>query len=136
MDETVQHQSKENSFFRFVIGFIVMALAGGGFIALFFIKVPVENKDAMMFALGAVFQWAAGVVNSEYGATTTGRKFAEAAARGLEASNVANALAVASADPAGGVGDRVEEGARAGTKAGVEEALKPGVDEEEDAAPR
>jgi len=76
--------SHDNGVFRFSIGFVVMLTAVSGFAALFFIKVPVENKDAMMFALGAVFQWAAGVVASEYGATTTGRKVAETAVRNLE----------------------------------------------------
>jgi hypothetical protein len=70
--------------FRWTIGLIVMLTAICGFAALFFIKVPIENKDAMMFALGAVFQWAAGVVASEYGASTTGRKVAESAIRTIE----------------------------------------------------
>lgn len=70
--------------FRWTIGLIVMLTAIGGFAALFYVKVPIENKDAMMFALGAVFQWAAGVVASEYGATTTGRKVAESAIRKIE----------------------------------------------------
>jgi hypothetical protein len=76
--------------FRFVIGLIVMATAVGGFAALFVVKVPIENKDAMMFALGAVFQWAAGVVASEYGATTTGRKVAEQAVRTMERQAIAS----------------------------------------------
>jgi hypothetical protein len=80
----------DSGLFRFIIGLTVMATAIGGFAALFFIKVPVENKDAMMFALGAVFQWAAGVVASEYGASTTGRKVAESAVRQIERQTVAN----------------------------------------------
>src|SRR3954469_1672407 len=74
----------ESSVFRFTVGFICMATAIGGFAALFIVRVPMENKDAMMFALGAVFQWAAGVVASEFGATTTGRKVADAAVRNIE----------------------------------------------------
>lgn len=70
--------------FRWVIGLLVMATAVGGFAALFILRVPPENKDAMMFALGSVFGWAAAVVSSEYGATTTGRKVAEAAVRNIE----------------------------------------------------
>lgn len=70
--------------FRVLLGLAVMLLAGCGFGALFFIKVPPENKDAMMFALGNVFGWAASVVSSEYGATTTGRKVAESAIRSIE----------------------------------------------------
>ena len=75
---------REGVYFRAGIGLIVMLTAIGGFAALFFIRVPGENKDAMMFALGAVFQWAAGVVASEYGASTTGRKVADAAVRKIE----------------------------------------------------
>ena len=81
---------KDSGFFRFVIGLVVLATAVGGFAALFVVKVPIENKDAMMFALGAVFQWAAGVVASEYGASTTGRKVAESAVRQIERQTVAN----------------------------------------------
>jgi hypothetical protein len=54
------------------------------------IRVPPENKDAMMFALGSVFGWAASVVASEYGATTTGRKVAEQAVRSMERQSIAN----------------------------------------------
>lgn len=79
-----------SSWFRFVIGALVMVTAIGGFAALFVVRVPPENKDAMMFALGAVFGWAAGVVASEFGATTTGRRVAEAATRQLERQNLAN----------------------------------------------
>jgi hypothetical protein len=74
----------EGRAFRWTIGLLVMLTAIGGFAALFRLKVPPENKDAMMFALGAVFQWAAGVVASEYGSSTTGRKVAEAAVRNIE----------------------------------------------------
>lgn len=79
----------DNGFFRFIIGFVVMATAVGGFAALFVVRVPPENKDAMMFALGAVFGWAAGVVASEFGATTTGRKVAEQAVRTMERQSIA-----------------------------------------------
>lgn len=84
------NEHKDSGLFRFIIGCIVMATAVGGFAALFVVKVPIENKDAMMFALGAVFQWAAGVVASEYGATTTGRKVAESAVRQIERQTIAN----------------------------------------------
>lgn len=80
---------KESGLFRFVIGALVMATAIGGFAALFVVRVPPENKDAMMFALGAVFGWAASVVASEYGATTTGRKVAEQAVRTMERQAIA-----------------------------------------------
>ena len=80
----------ESGLFRFIIGALVMMTAIGGFAALFVVRVPPENKDAMMFALGAVFGWAASVVASEYGATTTGRKVAESAVRQIERQTIAN----------------------------------------------
>jgi cytochrome bd-type quinol oxidase subunit 1 len=83
-------EHRDTGLFRFIIGVVVMMTAIGGFAALFFVKVPIENKDAMMFALGAVFQWAAGVVASEYGATTTGRKVAETAVRTMERQQIAS----------------------------------------------
>lgn len=84
------NEHHDSGFFRFIIGFVVMATAVGGFAALFVVRVPPENKDAMMFALGAVFGWAAGVVASEFGATTTGRKVAEQAVRTMERQAIAN----------------------------------------------
>jgi hypothetical protein len=81
---------KASGVFRFIIGFVVMLTAIGGFAALFVIRVPPENKDAMMFALGSVFGWAASVVASEYGATTIGRSVAESAVRSIERQNIAN----------------------------------------------
>jgi hypothetical protein len=83
-------EHKDSGVFRFIIGFVVMATAVGGFAALFVVRVPPENKDAMMFALGAVFGWAASVVASEYGATTTGRKVAEQAVRTMERQAIAS----------------------------------------------
>jgi hypothetical protein len=85
-----EHPKKTSGVFRFVIGFVVMLTAIGGFAALFIIRVPPENKDAMMFALGSVFGWAASVVASEYGATTIGRSVAESAVRSIERQNIAN----------------------------------------------
>lgn len=82
----------EGRAFRWFIGVTVMLAAVGGFAALFYYKVPPENKDAMMFALGSIFGWAASVVASEYGSTATGRKVADSAIRGLERQNVANEL--------------------------------------------
>jgi hypothetical protein len=84
------NEHHESGLFRFVIGVVVMLTAIGGFAALFIIRVPPENKDAMMFALGSVFGWAASVVASEYGATTTGRKVAEQAVRTMERQSIAN----------------------------------------------
>lgn len=75
---------KEGSLFRAAIGLVALFTAIGGFAALFVLRVPPENKDAMMFALGSVFGWAASVVSSEYGATTTGRRVAESAIKKIE----------------------------------------------------
>lgn len=77
--------------FRWFIGVVVMLTAVGGFAALFLHRVPAENKDAMMFALGSVFGWAASVVASEYGSTATGRKVAESAIRNIERKDIASA---------------------------------------------
>jgi hypothetical protein len=86
----MNEEKNEGRVFRWTIGLIVMSAAIGGFAALFVLRVPQENKDAMMFALGSVFGWAAAVVASEYGATSIGRKVAEGAVRGLERQNIAN----------------------------------------------
>ena len=53
-------EHKDGGIFRFVIGFVALATAVGGFAALFVVKVPTENRDAMMFALGAAFGWVGG----------------------------------------------------------------------------
>jgi hypothetical protein len=90
---------KASGVFRFIIGFVVMLTAIGGFAALFIIRVPPENKDAMMFALGSVFGWAASVVASEYGATTIGRSVAESAVRSIERQNIANEPLTATGEP-------------------------------------
>jgi hypothetical protein len=81
--------ANEGRAFRWTIGLLVMLTAMTGFGALFVLRVPAENKDAMMFALGSIFGWAAAVVASEYGSTTTGRKVADSAIRGLERQNIA-----------------------------------------------
>lgn len=84
------NEHHDSGIFRFVIGFIAMTTAVGGFAALFFVEIPGRNENAIMFALGAVFGWAASVVNSEYGATTTGRKVAEQAVRSMERQTIAS----------------------------------------------
>jgi hypothetical protein len=82
-------EHNDRGVFRFVIGLIALATAVGGFAALFVVRVPPENKDAMMFALGAVFGWATSVIASEYGSTATGRKVAESAVRQMERQTIA-----------------------------------------------
>jgi predicted RND superfamily exporter protein len=81
---------KDSGLFRFVIGLLAMATAIGGFAALFYVEIPARNENAIMFALGGVFGWASSVIASEYGATTTGRKVAEAAVRQVERQNIAS----------------------------------------------
>ena len=76
--------SKEKTFFRAVIGITAMLGSLAGFFALFFIEIPVGNRDAMMLALGLVFGWASAVASSEYGSTSTGRKIADSAIRNSE----------------------------------------------------
>jgi hypothetical protein len=80
-DETSQNDGRA---FRWVIGVLTLLTAICGFAALFFLRVPVENKDAMMFALGSVFGWASNVVASEYGSTATGRKVTESVLRNMD----------------------------------------------------
>ena len=74
----------DNALFRGTIGLI--ALIGGlaGFFALFYIEIPVGNRDAMMLALGLVLGWASSVIASEFGSTSTGRKIADSAIRNSE----------------------------------------------------
>lgn len=69
---------KEGVYFRAFIGILALVAAIGGLAGLYFVQVPMTNRDALMLALGVVLQWGGNVVSSEYGATTTGRKAAEA----------------------------------------------------------
>lgn len=83
-EDTLGPPPKEGSLFRAAVGFLAMVTAIVGFGALFFIEIPPGNRDALMFALGGVFGWASSVVSSEYGASTTGRKAADAAVKQIE----------------------------------------------------
>ena len=82
--EATAQRLREGTFFRPFLGLLCVFGSLAGFAALFYIKIPDENKDAMMFALGIVFGWGSNVVSSEYGATATGRKAAESAIRQLD----------------------------------------------------
>lgn len=106
--------------FRWIIGALVMLTAIGGFAGLFILRVPAENKDAMMFALGSVFGWAASVVASEYGSTTTGRKVAESAVRNIERQSIA-----AEQTPAGTPDDPIAVAGAASNAKPVETKVKP-----------
>lgn len=78
---------KEGVIFRAIIGFAAVAGSMIGFGLLYFIAIPATNRDALMLALGIVFGWGSAVVQSEYGATTTGRKIAESAIKQAEKAN-------------------------------------------------
>lgn len=70
---------RDGSGFRAVVGLLCVLGGLSGFGALYFIAVPASNRDALMLALGIVMGWGSAVVQSEYGASTTGRKAANAA---------------------------------------------------------
>ena len=73
-----------DSKFRAAIGFLAIAgslLAFGG---LYFIEIPGRNENALMFAMGVIFGWGSSVFNSEYGASTIGRKVAEGAVKRMD----------------------------------------------------
>ena len=74
-------EDKSDRRFEAFVGLLALAAGIGGFLALFWIKIPPENENALMFAMGIVFGWGSAVVGSVYGATTTGRKVAESAIR-------------------------------------------------------
>lgn len=75
---------KDGSTFRGIIGLLSVIGSLIGFGGLYFIAIPAGNRDALMLALGIVFGWGSAVVQSEYGASTTGRKMAEAGLKSLE----------------------------------------------------
>ena len=83
-DSTLGPPPKEGSAFRAVIGFLALATGIAGFGALFFIEIPARNENALMFALGVVFGWGSSVIASEYGASTTGRRAADATIKQIE----------------------------------------------------
>lgn len=72
---------KDGSVFRAIIGFLAIGAGIAGFIALFFVEVPEKNNNALMFAMGVIFAWGGAVINSEYGASATGRKIADEAVK-------------------------------------------------------
>lgn len=75
---------KDGSAFRALVG--LLCIVGGlcGFAGLYFVEVPAGNRDALMLALGLVMGWGSAVVQSEYGASTTGRKAADSAIKRME----------------------------------------------------
>lgn len=83
-EATLGPPPKDGSLFRAVVGFVALAASICGFGALFVVEIPAANRDALMFALGGVFGWGSAVVQSEYGASTTGRKAADATIKRIE----------------------------------------------------
>jgi len=83
-EATLGPPPKDGSAFRAVIG--LLAVISGVFAAalLFFVEVPPRNENALMLVLGVLIGWGSSVINSEYGASTTGRKVAESAIKRLE----------------------------------------------------
>lgn len=81
---TVGPPPKDGSLFRGMVGLLAIVGSLIGFGGLYFVAIPPGNRDALMLALGIVFGWGSAVVQSEYGASTTGRKAAEAAVKQIE----------------------------------------------------
>ncbi len=83
-EPTIGPPPKDGSVFRAIVGFVALGASILGFAALFVVEIPAANRDALMFALGGVFGWGSAVVQSEYGASTTGRKAADSAIKKME----------------------------------------------------
>lgn len=84
MTEQEEHTaSKDGNAFRAFVGLLALVGSLAGFFLLFFYEMPPRNENAIMLALGIVFGWGSAVVQSEYGASTTGRKVAESAIKKL-----------------------------------------------------
>lgn len=79
----------DNAFFRQGIGLLCIIGGLAALAGLYFVDVPVGNKEPLLLAIGIVLGWGGSVVNSEYGATTTGRKVAETAVRTMERQQIA-----------------------------------------------
>lgn len=93
-DEPTPHTS-DGPAFRRAVGLLCVIGSLLAFAGLYFIQIPKANEQALLLALGYLFGWGSAVVQSEYGATTTGRKVAEAAVRNIERQDIAIAAAPA-----------------------------------------
>jgi hypothetical protein len=81
---------QDNAVFRQSIGLLCILGGLSALAGLYFIDVPAGNKEPLLLAIGIVLGWGGSVVNSEYGATTTGRKVAETAVRTMERQQLAS----------------------------------------------
>lgn len=76
----------DSTAFRPIIGFIAVVGSLASFGALFMLEIPARNENALMFAMGIVFQWGSSVFASEYGSSNIGRKVAEGAMKRMDRS--------------------------------------------------
>lgn len=93
---------QESNVFRYVLGLLCIMGGFASLAGLYFVEIPQGNREAILLAIGLVLGWGGAVVASEFGATTTGRKVAEAAVRNIEqqttAANEDRALAGAATE--------------------------------------
>jgi hypothetical protein len=82
------NEHHEGNVFRYVIGLLCIVGGLASLAGLYFIEIPTGNKEPLLLAIGLVLGWGGSVVQSEYGATTTGRKVAEQAVRTMERQSV------------------------------------------------
>lgn len=83
-DPSLGPPPKDGSFFRALVGMLSILTGIAAFALLFFVEIPPRNENALMLALGIVIGWGSAVVQSEYGASTTGRKAAESALKQID----------------------------------------------------
>jgi drug/metabolite transporter (DMT)-like permease len=76
--------SEERHVFRYAVG--LLAILGGiaGLVGLYFVEVPVGNRDAVVLALGIVLGWGSSVINGEWGSSPAGRRAAEIGTKAAE----------------------------------------------------
>lgn len=76
--------SRWSNVFRGFIGVLALISSVAALAGLYFIIVPVGNKEPLLLAIGIIMGWGSSIVNSEYGATSTGRKVVDSAVRNIE----------------------------------------------------
>lgn len=73
-----------SALFRGLIGAAAIIGSLAALAGLYFIAVPIGNKDPLLLAIGIILGWGSSVVSSEYGSTSTGRKVVEQAVKNIE----------------------------------------------------